>query len=405
MRGPMSAQPPDLSRLRIERGGTNAVGGGRGGWIAFVLLLLAAAGYVAWSEGLLGASDERPRVTLGRVVRAGEIVARTGTSANGYVVARRRAALSTDIQGRIVELLVDEGDAVVRGQLVARLDTRQLEAALAQARADEESARVVAERLHLDRERYASLLPTGDIDEAEYDRVRLEHEGAVAHLAAMEARVDEIEVMLDKSAVYAPFDGVITAKNAEVGEVVSALGASGPDSRGAVATLVDFSTLEVQVELAQSSLKAARIGASANIFLDAWPEHRYRGRVRQIWPTANRQKATVEVRIEFLERDDRILPEMGVRVVFVDDEPSDPDPGDDAPRVLVPDAALVRDGSATWVFVSVEGRAARQDVELGGAPSGGLVPVTAGLIGGESVVLSPPASLLDGDEIRTDGEP
>ena len=397
----MNAATHDLSRLRIDRGdgpGGGARRGGRGGWIAFALLLLAFGAYAAWREGYL-VRDERPRVSTGRVVRSGQLVARSGTSANGYVVARKRAALSTDIQGRIVELLVQEGDRVVEGQLVARLDTRQLEASLAQAQADLSQGRAAVELARLDRDRYAGLLPTGDVDQALYDTARLQHEEASASLAAIAARIDEIEVMLEKSKVFAPFAGVITAKNAEVGEVVSALGASGPDSRGAVATLVDFETLEVQVELAQTSLGAAIVGASADVFLDAWPDQAYRGRVRQIWPTANRQKATVEVRVEFLERDDRILPEMGVRIVFHDGAFAET--ADEASRVLVPEAALVRAGDVASVFVLIEGRVARRAVELAGAASGGLVPVASGLEGGESVVLTPPTDLVDGDDVVT----
>ncbi|MCB9896814.1 MAG: efflux RND transporter periplasmic adaptor subunit [Planctomycetes bacterium] len=395
----MSSAQPDLSRLRIERAPSRGSGTGRGGWIAFVLLLLASGAYVAWREGLI-ARDERPRVSLGRVERSEQVVARSGTSANGYIVARKRAALSTDIQGRIVELLVQEGDRVVEGQLVARLDTRQLEASAAQAKADLVQAQAAAELARLDRERYASLLPTGDVDESLYDSARLQYDEALASIASIDARLREIEVMLDKSKVYAPFAGVITAKNAEVGEVVSALGSSGPDSRGAVATLVDFDTLEVQVELAQTSLGAAIVGSSADVYLDAFPEHAYPGRVRQIWPTANRQKATVEVRVEFLERDERILPEMGVRVVFHDRDTAPREAG--APsKVLVPEAALVRDGDVASVFVLEGTHVTRRAVDPSGDASGGLVPVASGLSGGERVVLAPPPGLADGAEVVT----
>jgi len=392
---PDPSSGPDLSQLRIERRDDGArAPRRRGGAVKWIVIAIVLAGLVwaglAFSGG--GGLGGKTAVELGRVQKVGGAAALTGTAANGYVVARRTAALSTDIQGRIVELRVEEGDRVKAGDVIAKLDTEQLEASLERTQGDLASAQATAEWARIDFERKEKLLPQGDISRAEVDQARVARDEADAHVRALHAAKAEIEVLISKSSVYAPFDGVITAKNAEVGEVVSSI-ASGVNSRGSVATLVDFDTLEVQVELAQTSLGAAKEGAPVQIFLDAFPDKGYAGRVRQVWPTADRQKATVEVRAEFLQRDERILPEMGVRVVFVgESQASQP------PAVMVPERALIGGEPAVFVFDGTH--VARRDLKLGERASSGRREVLEGLTGGELVVLDPPASLSDGDEVK-----
>jgi HlyD family secretion protein len=389
------ADAPDLSRLRIERA---APAPRRRSLVLPVIavLLLAGAGFAAWKGGWL---DGRPRVEIGRVTRVAGAAAVSGTAANGYVVARREAALSTDIAGRIVDLKVEEGMRVKAGDLIAKLDTRELEAARERTKADLATAQTSAEWARLDFQRKAPLLGSGDVSQSVVDQARIEKDRAEAQVNALQSALDQIEVQISKSSVYAPFDGVITRKNAEVGEVVSSISA-GANSRGSVATLVDFDTLEVQIELAQTSLKAAREGAPVLIYLDAFPDQGYRGRVRQIWPTADRQKATVELRAEFLERDEHILPEMGVRVVFTGDDQV----AATAPEVLVPERAVLRAGDLAAVFVLDGEHVERRDIQVD-PPERGNARVTSGLQGGETVVLDPPASLRDGQAVRLAEKP
>ncbi|MGQ0552804.1 MAG: efflux RND transporter periplasmic adaptor subunit [Planctomycetota bacterium] len=445
----MTGPAPDLSKLRIERdtdagfgsgvagragpaGGGPQHGGqdrsgkrpgarrgarGRAVRIAMAVLIVLALLYLLWQRGLLGLGGGVPEVEVAVVQRVGGAAAASGTAANGYVVARRQAALSTDIQGRLVELRVEEGDRVKSGDLIARLDTRQLEAALERTRNELASAQASAEWARLDFGRKEPLLATGAVSRAEVDLARAARDEAEALVAGLQAAQAETEVMISKSSVYAPFDGMITAKNAEVGEVVSSIGTGG-NSRGSVATLVDFDTLEVQVELAQTSLKAARDGAPVLIFLDAWPDQPYQGRVRQIWPTANREKSTVELRAEFLQLDERVLPEMGVRVVFVPQATAGvagaAGAEDNTPRVLVSqravvaaagaDAAAGAAGRSGVVWVLADGKVLRRDVTLAeGAAVGGRVHVLAGLVGGERVVLDPPNDLVEGAPVRVRG--
>jgi len=383
---------PDLQRLRIDRSG-GAPRAARGGSALAIAALLLLVGYAAWNEAGKRAGPDLPRVSVVRATRTGGGPAKSGVSANGYVVARTRAALSTDIPGRLIELRVEEGSRVRQGDLIARLDIRELEAARDRGAADLREAEANERLAVLELERIRPQVERGDASQSELDRAEANVESSRARVSGTRAALAEIDVRIDKSSVFAPFDGIVIEKNAEVGEVVSSV-STGTSSRGAVATVVDFASLEVQVELAQSSLGAARPGAPVQIVLDAYPEKSYPGRVRQIWPTADRQKATVELRVEFLERDERILPDLGVRITFVEEAEMW---GAEA-RVLVPAGAVI-EAPEPSVFV-IEGETVRLvPVTITPAAAPGLVAVLSGLRGGELLVDNPPAALADGDRV------
>ena len=387
-----SSEKPDLNRLRIDR--TPAAKSSRG---PFMLILLVLISYIGWKEWPSVTEDSQAQYETARVQRRGGAKARAGTAANGYIVARRRAALSTDIPGRLVELNVEEGSRVDQGDVVARLDTRELEAYRDRLQAEIRAAQANEKQTRLAMERQRKLSETEDVPTSALDSAEATHEGAIARVQSLQASLSEILVRLDKSTVYAPFSGVIVEKNAEVGEVVVASG-GGANARGSVATLVDFDTLEVQIELSQTALEAARVGAPVLIYLDAYPEEGYRGQVRQVWPTASRAKATVELRAEFLERDERLLPELGVRVVFVPEEESNPTP----PMVLLPKSALLP-GEGNQVFVLVDGFVEKRSLTLRDDFDNALIEVGSGLIGGETVIINPPADLQEGDPVKIGG--
>ena len=387
-----SPEKPDLNRLRIDR--TPTAKSSRG---PFMLILLVLISYIGWKEWPSVVEDSQAQYETARVQRRGGAKARAGTAANGYIVARRRAALSTDIPGRLVELNVEEGSRVDQGDVVARLDTRELEAYRDRLQAEIRAAQANEKQTRLAMERQRKLSETEDVPTSALDSAEATHEGAIARVQSLQASLSEILVRLDKSTVYAPFSGVIVQKNAEVGEVVVASG-GGANARGSVATLVDFDTLEVQIELSQTALEAARVGAPVLIYLDAYPEEGYRGQVRQVWPTASRAKATVELRAEFLERDERLLPELGVRVVFVPEEESNPTP----PMVLLPKTALLP-GEGNQVFVLVDGFVEKRSLTLRDDFDNTLIEVGSGLIGGETVIVNPPADLQEGDPVKIGG--
>jgi len=218
-------------------------------------------------------------------------------------------------------------------------------------------------------------------------------------VALRRARRDQAQATLDKTEIRAPFAGVVVLKDAEVGEVVSP-NSQGGNSRGSVVTMVDFESLEVQVDMPERTLAGVRVGDRANIYLDAYPEVRYAGVVKRIWPTANRQKGSVELRVGFDAPDERLRPEMGVRVVFLpagtDESGAD---ATEAPVVVVPEKCVTRVDGETGVF-ALERDVARWRVVRLGEKRGGRVVVDAGLEGGETLVADPPPSLRDGARVR-----
>ena len=421
-----------------------------------------------------------PEVQVVRVERSSavEVGAVRGIAANGYVVASRRAALSADTPGRLVDMRVTEGQAVREGEVVARLFSQEFEAALQQARAqiavaeaahtqaeaqtrsaeadrlravaalEAARARVAGDSANLElarRElaRAQELVAQRVATTRELDRAQAEIERARAQLATSERLADQASAeaeagaqrvavaqsaaqvaqaqveasraaaalaaaTLSKTEVVAPFDGVVVLKDAEVGEVVSPNSGGGTNARGSVATLVDFSSLEVQADVPETSLKAVELEAPCQIFLDAYPEVAYAGRVSRIWPTANRQKATVEVRIQFKTLDARLRPEMGVRVVFSGEAPQADTAGEadtetEEPQILVPETAVVRVSGGAGVFV-VEREVARWvEVAAGERRGGQVVIAQSALREGDLVVLEPPATLEDGDRVRVTG--
>jgi RND family efflux transporter MFP subunit len=471
----------DLSPLQIDRTRTVAAPKGRRrrgrvGWIvAGALLLLLVWLFFGKVRDLV----DRVRlleVVAERATRPNALAATAiaGTAANGYVVASKRAALSADTPGRIVEMNVEEGTVVKKGDVVARLYAEEYRAALTRAEADLASQRTTIERWaaqidveHAETERMrkgvdaasanveeatatlelakiklerAEKMVADDVESREtLDDARAVHARAVAALSSsrallagaesavvaeekrvalqeavvveatarlpvLEATREEAKATLEKTEVRAPFDGVVVLKDAEVGEVVSP-NSQGGSSRGSVATMVDFASLEVQVEMPERSISAVKKGAAVKIFLDAWPDHVYAGRVTRIWPVASRAKATIEVRATFDRPDERLRPEMGARVVFLEGEP-EPSTGSSSPPagVLVPAAAIVKSDGKSSVFVIERDRVREVEVTTG-EPQQGRVLVTSGLKGEEQVVVDPPPSLSDGDRVRVKGSP
>ena len=467
----------DLQSLSIDRTKKTVARRRSSPWPLRVVVIVAIGG-AAWLfwPSLSGFVDRMrlPQVKTFLVTEplAAAAAAVRGTAANGYIVAARRAALSTDVPGRIVALEVREGSVVKKGDIVARLfadeyraawqkaeaelaaaaasvqrseeaaraSTADLAAAeagtsTAKAQRDEAKAQVAWAKSEL--KRAEELLGSGIGSPRDVERAQVDLDAANARLAAQEAAVtssatavdaakqrvqvaaaellvsraqndaaaaarDLAKATLDKTDVRAPFDGIVVLKDAEVGEVVSPNVQGGSNARGAVCTMVDFESLEVQANVPETALASVRLGAPADVFLDAFPDERYPGTVDRIWPTADRQKATVEVRVKLERRDERLRPEMGVRIVFRDG-PAPAATGEAAantPRaILVPEQALVEQGGTTGAFV-VERDTVRFAAVTTGQRKNGRVAVEKGLTPGQRIVLDPPASLADGARIR-----
>ncbi len=315
--------------------------------------------------------------------------ATTLLTATGYVEAERKADLSPKLTSRIVELNVTEGSRVRKGDVIARLDDTDLSAQLAEANANWVNAQA-------DLERQKSLYEQGLAPRSTLD-------AAVASERATRARADYVKALIDYTVIRAPFSGVVTAKRAFVGEAVSPFGSSpsGGGSGGAIATLVEFSSLYVGADVNEANLAKLAPKQPAEITLDAVPDKTYHGYLRQIVPAADRQKATVRVKVAFLDADEKILPDLSARVAFT----SQPTQGNSSRRrVLVPRPAIASRDEKPGVYRVVDGRAKFEPVETGGDVQG-QIEVTKGLSGGERLIVVPPgAAIRDGERVRMEGE-
>jgi len=313
------------------------------------------------------------------------------------VVARTKASVAAKISGRMDYLGVHEGSTVKKGEVIARLESGDQQAALNSARANVGQIEAQLGQARRDLTRSESLAAQKVLSDADLENARTKVQVLEAQLNAAHAVVEQAEVDLENTRVRAPFDGTVLRKDAEVGEIVAPSSAGGGLTRTAIVTMADLATLEVEVDVNEAYIAQIQNGQAARITLDAYPDTSFNGRVRQVVPTADRQKATVQVKVSILDRDPRILPEMGAKVVFV--RGSDKLMAVAARRVEVPAAALVREGTAARVWVVEDGRARSRTVDPG-PEHDGKVEIRSGLSGGESVVLRPPAGLKDGARVR-----
>jgi RND family efflux transporter MFP subunit len=401
----------ELASLKIDR---EARGGGSrpGLWIACILLLAAAAagGWYLWNR--------QPVVE----VRTAEAAVRSGAAgapnailnASGYVTARRRATVSSKVTGKVIEVFVEEGKAVKRGQVLARLDDSQLRAmqsveqaqlSAAQKAAAENEARLKEAELTLARRQ--QLVKDKVVSKAELDSAEAEVDSLKARIAMARQQVEVAQRQLDARqtdlndmVVRAPFDGVAISKDAQPGEMISPVSAGGGFTRTGICTIVDMSSLEIEVDVSESYINRVKPGQPVEAVLDAYPEWRIASKVITSVPSADRQKATVRVRIAFDQLDPRILPDMGVKVSFLS-EAAPVASATDQPRarLLVPKGAVRTVDGTSIVFVVRGDRVERRAVKLGGN-DGDLIEVISGLTAGDRVVIEGVATLTDGARVK-----
>jgi RND family efflux transporter MFP subunit len=375
-------------------------------WLV-VALTIAVVAVVAWR--VLGS----PVAVRTTVVEAPEGAADGAVlNASGYVVARRIATVSSKVTGRIVEVLFEEGAAVREGQVLARLDpatadaehlvaTRSLEAARRDVREIEvrlaDAERTLARNRSLvERKLVAQSVLDGS--EADVAALRARHSAAMAAVGVAEGRVGLSAQGLDDLVVRAPFTGVVVSKDAQPGETVSPVSAGGGFTRTGIATIVDMDSREIEVDVNEAYINRVHDGQRVEARLDAYPDWPLPGHVIGIVPTADRQKATVRVRIAFEQLESRILPDMGIKVRFFEEASAAPR---GAPTVDV--AAVVREGDAAHVWVVRDGKVELRAIETG-AERDGRIAVPKGLEGGESVVIDPPDRLRDGAAVNLEAE-
>lgn len=423
----MATLNEDLAALKIDHS-DRAGRGRRGAWIVvFLAVLLVGAGGWYWTRNLQATTV---KVAAAAAASGGGSGPGAVLDASGYVTARRRATVSSKVTGKVIAIYVEEGQAVRQGQVLARLDDSQMRAELALSQAQlsaskksfaEDEARLREAELNL--ERRERLFKEAVVGRAEVDTARSEVDSLKARIAytqqqvaVAEAQVNLRKTDLDDMVVRAPFSGVAISKDAQQGEMISPVSAGGGFTRTGIGTIVDMSSLEIEVDVNESFINRVRSTQKVTAILDAYPEWKIPAHVITTVPSADRQKATVRVRIAFDSAtgagspgarsrrdtlDPRILPDMGVKVSFLrDDEPAQATPT--TVRVSVPKTAVKSEEGRTVVFVVRDDRVERRAIKTGIADAD-QVEVLSGITVGERVVIDGPATLKDGDRIRIQG--
>jgi RND family efflux transporter MFP subunit len=396
----------DLSALRIEREPDRPARR----WVVWlVLLIVAGAGGVAAWRWVM---RERPIEVQTATVSERAVGTQAAVlNATGYVTARRRATVSSKITGKVVEVNVEEGMAVKEGQVLARLDDATLKATLALAEAQAELNRrgvreneVRLQEATLMLARLTRLIKDGLSTQAEVEAAQAQVDSFDARILAAreqvrvaERQIELAQTNLDDTIIRAPFSGVVISKDAQPGEMVSPVSAGGGFTRTGIGTLVDMRSLEIEVDVNESYINRVTPDQGVTAVLDAYPDWQIPARVITMVPTADRQKATVLVRIGFRQLDPRILPDMGVKVTFLRDAGTADRPVA-RPVALVPKTAIRAEGNQSYAFVVVDGLVDRRAVKTGGA-DGERVEVLAGLSPGERVIVSPPPTLTSGARV------
>jgi len=402
----MTAAPPDLSRLRIDRELAPIRRRRRRKWIGLAIVLVLAAAAAAW----YAAQPRAQVVATTPVITTYPSQQYVVLNATGYVVAQRKAAISSKATGRLEWLGVAEGSRVKSGDLIARIDNRDVVAQAQSAQASVRAARANVRQSEVEREnaqveyrRNEELVGKGFISQSALDTAKARLDRAQAGVASAQANLNvslanarNADVAVDYTEIRAPFDGVILSKSANVGDLVTPF-SSATGSKGAVVSMADMGTLEVEADVSESSLAKVHVGQPAEIVLDALPDTRFRGHINRMVPTVDRAKATVMTKVAFDAIDPRILPEMSAKVSFLSREVA---PEQQKPMVAVnPDAIVQRDGRSV-VFVMRDGRAVAVPVTPG-LKIGDATAIAGDVKAGEKAVSKPAPSLATGALVKT----
>jgi HlyD family secretion protein len=411
----MNSNAELLRQLKIDKSHKEAHGGGGGGNGVRLALIAGAVVVALLAVGAGGWAFVAHRPvevkTATAVSPSANAEAGAVLQATGYVTARRQATVSAQITGTLTEVLIEEGDRVKKGQVLARLEDNALRASLDAARASAAAARatVVQTQAQLDQnlrdaDRAEALVGRGLVSKQVSEQARTQANTFRAQLNTARRQADSADaqvkvgqVNLDYTVVRAPFDGVITDKAAQVGEIVSPLSAGGGFTRTGVGTIVDMDSLEIDVDVNEAYIGRVQANMPAEAVLDAYPDWKIPAHVIAIVPAADRGKATVKVRVALENKDGRIVPDMGVRVSFLEHRAAIQET---APKgVFVPAAAVVQRNGHDVVFVVADNTAKRRSVTSAKQGSGDMRLVSEGVTSGETVVVAPPESLADGTAV------
>jgi len=402
----------DLSSLKIHDSARTK--GSAGKVLAYVSATIGAL--VLLGGGVLALRGRKPQVEVAVARAAGGAEQVTALNASGYVTPRRRATVAAKITGRVTGVFFDEGNNVKEGQLLTTLDDSDAQKALAAARADKESAaagiadqQVQLRLAEIQLKRTQGLVEAKVQTEEALDNAKASVDSLKAKIAltrqqvlGAEARIAEAQQAVDNCTIRAPFAGRIVSKDAQIGEMVSPISAGGGFTRTGIATIVDMKSNEIEVDVNEAYIAKVKEKQRVEARLDAYPDDKdkYTARVRTVIPSADRQKATVKVRISFDKLDDKILPDMGVKVAFLEDEaPKKKDSNAVVAKAVIPLGAVRKEAGNPYVLLVKNEALERRGVTLG-AERGTEVDVIAGVSPGDSVVVNGPETLKDGQGVE-----
>jgi RND family efflux transporter MFP subunit len=409
MATPLGSSQHDLGSLRIHDGQRRGSKVGKGLAIFFgVLVILAGI-----AGGVYAFWNNKPVVqvaTVHKPVGAGGREALL--NASGYVTPRRRATIAAKITGRVTGVFFDEGTVVKENQLLATLDDSDVQKALSAAKADKDASeagiadlQVQLKNANIELHRADQLQKAGvqtqeqlDIASMNADSLKAKIDLAKSQVAASQSRIVEAQQAVDNCTIRAPFAGIVVSKDAQVGEMVSPISAGGGFTRTGIATVVDMKSNEIEVDVNESYIARVHDGQKVTAILDAYPDWEIPSHVRTIIPTADRQKATVKVRISFDALDPRILPDMGIKVTFLGEAAKAPDAKAVQAAALVPQSAIHDDAGKKIVFLVKDDKLERRAVTLG-ENRGSDTEIMGGLAIGDTVVVSGPTDLRDGQSV------
>ncbi len=392
----MKNKQVDLSSLRINRSETQnskQLNNIFKYLFIFSIVLLLVAVFV-FKNKIFGSEIEVKTTTVFRLYPA---EANAILTASGYVVAQRKASLASKATGRLVYLGVVEGDSVKKGQIIARIENDDVLAKVEQAEAALKLNEAELLEAKNNFERQKKLVDSDLSSKAELEAAEARYKRIIANIELAKAQLKQAKVEVEYTYIRAPFNGTVLNKNADIGEMVSPLGAS-TTSRSAVVTIADMSSLQVEADVSESNIQKIQAGQRCEISLDAYPDFRYQGYVDKIVPTADRSKATVLVKVAFRKYDSKVLPEMSAKVNFLTGS-EDKSAEKSEPVLVIPSSALLKENGKTFVFV-VDGNSAKSVEIKTGKSIGKYTEILNGLIEGEQVIISELKNIKDGSEIK-----
>jgi RND family efflux transporter MFP subunit len=393
----METKNSDLSSLKINRSENNS-GSPNKKKTTIIISLLAAVIIAFIGYSILSPLFSREiKVNLVEVSLQSPAQTDAVFTASGYVVAQRKAAVASKGTGRLIYLGVVEGDKVKKDEIIARLEDSDVKAQLAEAKANLQLQKAGLIDAKNNYNRQKALIKTGSTTPADLDAAQANYEKTLASIELAKAQVQAAEVAVENTIIRAPFDGTVLTKNADVGEIVAPLAAS-VNSKGAVVTIADMSSLQVEADVSESNIERITPQQDCEITLDAYPSHSYPGYVSKIVPTADRTKATVMVKVGFRHYDKRVLPEMSAKVLFLSKETKESQKSQQ-PVLVVPSTAVVTRNGGKVVFTVRNNTASKIPVTTG-QQFNSYIEIKSGLKNGDQIIENITDQIKDGTKVK-----